>query len=752
MKEVNESETSSDKSNNQIVISDIINQFSQTIIDNIPNPIFIKNRNGIYIGGNTAFFNYLGKKPENIIGKSVFEIAPEKIAEVYYKKDNELFNNPGIQKYEGKVIWPDSSVHDVIFNKATFEDKDGNIRGIIGVIVDITDLKNIQNELKKKKEKLSLLLRFKDHMLDTAAIWINILDNEGNVKLWNRAAEQISGYDRSEVLGKKIIWEWLYPDEKYRSEIVIVSENILKTGINVEKYETDIRCKNGEYKTISWNSNRLTDENGETAGSIALGIDITELKNIQQSLRKSEIFYRTIFENTGSATVIIEEDTTLSLVNSKYESLSGYNKYEIEGKKSWTEFVVPEDLREMRDFHNKRRDDKLIAPGNYEFRFLDKDQNIKDIMLTVGIIPGTKKTVASLVDITDRKKLEESQKISEEKYRNLFENSKDGIFILTNDGIILDANYAVCEMLKYTVEQMKGKTLGHFTSGKPEETKKSYDERFKEAKTNKNAFFEIRMRRSDGVIIEVEISSQIIDPIKGTGYGILRDVTERNRSRKALETVNKKLNLLNNITRHDILNKLTIAVGYIELINENEELKHDSEIKYQINKVSESVEAIRTQILFTKDYQDLGVYSPDWYNVGEIIDTYSADPSFSGFNVENKLNHILIYADPLFEKVIYNLFDNALRHGETITKIKFSYEISPDKKDILIIYEDDGTGIPSDVKEKIFRRQYYKNTGFGLFLSREILSITGILISETGVYNSGARFEILVPKEHYRLL
>ena len=129
-------------------------------------------------------------------------------------------------------------------------------------------------------------------------------------------------------------------------------------------------------------------------------------KDMEKRLHESEARYRSVFENTGTATVIIEEDMTISMVNSELEKLSGYSKKEVEGKMSWTDFVVEEDLERMKGYHVKRREGEGAAPTEYEFRMVDRHGKIKDISSKVGMIPGTKKTVASWMDITERKLLE----------------------------------------------------------------------------------------------------------------------------------------------------------------------------------------------------------------------------------------------------------------------------------------------------------------------------------------------------------
>jgi len=133
-----------------------------------------------------------------------------------------------------------------------------------------------------------------------------------------------------------------------------------------------------------------------------------------KALRESEDKYRTIFETTGTATVIIEEDTTISLANKEFEKLSGYSKEEVEGKKSWTDFVAhKDDLDRMMVYHTDRRIDPNRAPRNYEYKFIDKHGTVKEVFATLAVIPGTKKSVGSFLDITRAKELEHLLRIQD---------------------------------------------------------------------------------------------------------------------------------------------------------------------------------------------------------------------------------------------------------------------------------------------------------------------------------------------------
>lgn len=154
---------------------------------------------------------------------------------------------------------------------------------------DIRRREAAELSLRQNESRMETLLRFQNEMLETAAVWINTLDAQGRISFWNKAAEHISGYSREEVLGHGNVWSWLYPEKEYRDIITEKAEEIIRSGARVENFETLITCKSGEKRTISWFSNTLHDERGESAGSIALGIDLTLQKREQLERERLEI-------------------------------------------------------------------------------------------------------------------------------------------------------------------------------------------------------------------------------------------------------------------------------------------------------------------------------------------------------------------------------------------------------------------------------------------------------------------------------
>jgi signal transduction histidine kinase len=214
----------------------------------------------------------------------------------------------------------------------------------------------------------------------------------------------------------------------------------------------------------------------------------------------------------------------------------------------------------------------------------------------------------------------------------------------------------------------------------------------------------------------------------------------------SLSAANRKLNLLSSITRHDINNQLTILMGYLKIL---ENKQPDPTLTEHFQRVSNAAKRISAMVKFTGEYEKIGVNTPVWQDTRTLVDTAAKQAPLGMVLVKNDLPAgAEVFADPLVVKVFYNLMDNAVRYGVKITTIRFSVEERGD--DHVVMCEDDGDGVPTDEKEKIFERGFGKNTGLGLALSREILSITGITIRETGEPGKGARFEMVVPDGMWR--
>jgi signal transduction histidine kinase len=168
-----------------------------------------------------------------------------------------------------------------------------------------------------------------------------------------------------------------------------------------------------------------------------------------------------------------------------------------------------------------------------------------------------------------------------------------------------------------------------------------------------------------------------------------------------------------------------------------------------LTKADAAVRGIGHQIEFTHDFKDMGMEKADWQDVTDSVTKSVAHRHLNDLVLDVPINGLEIFADPWLTRVFLNLADNTLQHAEHATTITVSYTES--RNGVVLVYEDDGIGIPMENKEKIFEQGFGKNHGYGLFMAREILAITGLTIRECGEPGKGVRFEIHVPKTMYRL-
>ncbi|OPY37421.1 MAG: aerobic respiration control sensor protein ArcB [Methanoregula sp. PtaU1.Bin051] len=335
---------------------------------------------------------------------------------------------------------------------------------------------------------------------------------------------------------------------------------------------------------------------------------------------------------------------------------------------------------------------------------------------------------------------------SEERYRNIVEDQTEFICRFTPDGRLSFVNEAYCRYFGLSRDTCIGSL--HTVVIPPDDRKLMQQHLSSLTPDNPVAIVEHRIIMPSGEIRWQQWSDRAVYNSRGDlveYQSVGRDITQRKRLERALQESNKKLNLLSSITRHDILNQLTVLQGSLELIDLN---ASDAEHRQWLVKAIRASEGIRSQISFTRQYQDIGVQEPKWHNIYSAVTSVCMDDGISNVSIDRQLEEVEIFADPLLRTVFSNLFENSVMHGGNITKIQVSGKVTP--KGFRLVVEDDGAGIDPADKKRIFQKGFGRHTGLGLFLVREVLAITGLIIDETGEYGKGARFEILVPEGMFR--
>lgn len=348
-------------------------------------------------------------------------------------------------------------------------------------------------------------------------------------------------------------------------------------------------------------------------------------------------------------------------------------------------------------------------------------------------------------DETSRK--EQELRRSEERYRHLVDITDTGYVVVDPHGMVIDANDVY---LHLTGRSGLPEIIGHPVL----EWTASYDRERNQVEVGKAMKdglvrgLEIDYVRPDGSIQPIEINATVFH----TGESVVilslcRDISDRRKTIESLQQARSKLNLLNTVTFQDLQTQVFSLSAYHGLMRN---LVTDANARSYLAKQEAMVKKMIETLDFAKNFQEMGIHPPRWQNVRQVYLYAISHLDFLKMKQELSIDNLEIFADPLFEKALFNIMENILIHGVSATVVRLSCTDSPDH--LTLIIEDNGIGIPLEEKQIIFDRGYGKGAGLGLFLVREILSITGMSIRETGAKGKGTRFEIVVPKGVYRFV
>jgi PAS domain S-box-containing protein len=611
------------------------------------------------------------------------------------------------------------------------------------IFEDITERKRTEEALRESEKNYRQLIE-----LAQEGIWT--IDKEANTTFVNARMAEILGYTAEEMRGRSL---FAFMDEH---GVALAQANIerRRQGIR-EQHDFEFIRKDGKRVYTSLETTPLTDETGAYIGALAVVADITERKQASDALRASTYQLKLILDSTAEAIYGLDMNGNCTFCNTACLCILGYtHPDELIGKNMhWqihhthpdgTSFPI-EECRIFKAFQKGEgthvndevlwRADGTSFPAEYWSYPQRRD----------GAIVGA---VVTFLDITERKKADNALRETKDYLENLIGYANAPIIVWNSRFEITEFNHAFEILTGLSRGEVIGQPLSILFP--VESREKSLDLIRQTLAGERLETVEIPIHHVSGAThIVLWNSANVLDSL-GTVIATVaqgQDVTERVQSAEALRNANRQLNLLSSITRHDILNQLTALRGYLEL--SHDVINDPKTLLGFLEKEEQAAGTIQRQITFTKDYQDLGAAAPVWQNVNTSITKAVAGLPMRAVRVNVDKHDLEIYADPLFEKVFYNLIDNALRYGgEQMTTIQVSSQESD--SGLTILCEDDGVGIAEEDKKRLFTRGFGKNTGLGLFLSREILSITGITITENGTLGKGARFEINVPKGGYR--
>ena len=411
--------------------------FLRTLFDTIPNPIFHKDANGCYTGCNQAFLKFTGKRPEEVLGKTVHDMGPKDIADHYAEKDRELFEHPGRQHYEWQVQNALGEVREVIFDKATLLDAHGAVTGLIGVISDITDRKRTENALVENENRYRSLFE-----MESDAIFL--IDNRtGQLLEANRAACLLYGYSRDELLARKNTDLSAEPEETQRQteETPILPDNMVTIPLRIH------RKKDGTEFPVEI-TGRFFIWDGRPHHIAAIR-DITERRLAEEALCASERFASETVDALSENIAILDEEGRILTVNESWRDFARKNASSLNGLiegANYLEVCSNAQGAEADQAAEFAEGIRSVMRGEREQFMLEYSCHSPwEKRWFIGRVTrfrgeGPVRIVVAHQSITERKRAEEALRESEERYRMIFDHSPLGIMHFDSNGIIRDFN------------------------------------------------------------------------------------------------------------------------------------------------------------------------------------------------------------------------------------------------------------------------------------------------------------------------
>jgi len=613
-------------------------------------------------------------------------------------------------------------------------------RVVIGTIRDITDRKRAEEAVFDSRQMLQIVL-------DTIPQRVFWKDRNLAFLGCNRSLAHDIGYaDPAAVIGKT---DYDHSSAAIAEHFRADDRAVMESGqpkINFE--EPQIR-PDGSTAWLRTSKVPLRNREGAIIGVLGTYEDITASKREQEALSESERKYHELADSLPQMIFETDRDLRITYANRHAVSVLGLPGEEESHGINILSLIDPAHHAEVKDSVRKILGGVPFEPK--EYTGIKCDGSRFPVNIYSSPVYRNKTLVGFrgiVVDISPQKKREAVLQASEEKFRALVEHSLDGIVITDFSGNFLFTNRAagsIIDVPDYASLVGTRNVMEFFAPESQADVRKDF---YKVAQGIDTYLVHYK------VITALQREAWVECIGKKIAYGdssamlvSIRDITERKRVEDALRQTNRKLTLLSGINRHDINNQLGVLNGFVELLKRK---NTDPSYSDYISRIATASSQISNLIQFTREYERIGVQAPSWQDLPVLVEAAGKSLEPGHVTLINDLPAKMeVFADPLIAKVFFNLIDNAVRHGGPITSIRFS--LAEQNGDRIVVCEDDGAGVVFSEKEQIFDLGFGKNTGFGLALSKEILDITGIRISETGEPGTGARFVMTVPDGAYRL-
>lgn len=739
------------------------NMFLNTLLDTIPAPVFYKDEKGRYLGCNKAFEEHAGTPREQLAGKTVFDLWPLELAELYHEADANLLSEPGRQSYEGQMDNPRSGLRDVIFHKATFNNPDGSVGGLLGITVDITERKNMERRIVQQE-------RFVSSILDSLPSNICIVDGHGSVRYTNAAWDRFSGENDGQ--GDYKDWNYFQVCEAAARQGEALAHDAahgirLVLDGKLEEFLLEYPCHSMD--ELRWFSMTVHPLEGSDSGRVVISHrDITERKLAEDALHQSENRLKDFMNNAKDLIQMVNCDGHFLFVNNEWTRTLGYSEEESKTM-CFMDIVHPDQLTHCQDIFKEVISGKSIPLVETVFIARDGREIMVEGSVNCRFVNGEPvATRAIFRNVTDKKNAEDALRLSEGRLRGVTDTARDAIVMIDEKGDISFWNPAAERMFGYSQEEATGQNLHRLLA--PAEFLEAHGKAFASfQKTGEGdavgKTLELAAMHKNGDRFPIELSLAARRLPRGWGaVGIIRDITERNKAREQLrqamddlERSNKELEEFAYVASHDLKEPLRMVVSYMQLLERRYKGQLDEKADKFIGYAVDGAMRMQKLISALLEYSRVGRVNSNFETVdcNALIERIAGDLSaaVSEKNARITYSHLpeVEAAPALLGQLLQNLVANGLKYcTDPAPHVHVSAERG--HGEWVFSVSDNGIGIPPEHHERIFKifqrlhtRDEFQGTGIGLSVCKKAVEYHhGRIWVESG-HGQGSTFFFTIP-------
>ena len=631
--------------------------------------------------GSAELFGY--DRPEELVGKPFAVTVRGDEARLAERSSRGEQSPPSFEftgtRKDGSAFYGEARV-----SKITYEGKDS-------FFVSFRDVSaHKQAEEERNAREMNLKAAF-----EGTGVPLVIVSEDMTIRSLNPAAEALFGVRSGDLGGRKTLLSLVVPEDVER-----VRQEVLQRFADKQLAGTRFRCHVLGGGGVAQSMELAVGYHGQAGSRVLTLLHAPELSTEKETAGELQDGARLIFDHLGTPAFVARQDSTIALVNVEFEKLCACSREEVEGKKSWREFVFTEDLAPVEEYIRKILAQPKEACRRYDLRIVSKDGSCKEMRLTATPVPGTDTMVFSLADMRERKWAEQAWQESEKKYRSLLEGVQEGVWILDPEGSTTFVNESMARLLHYQPEEMTGKRFFLFMHVKNAE---SVGQRWERCKQGMKEEFDAEFVAKDGTPVLVRLSSiPMLDDI-GAFTGALfavSDITERKAiEEKAQASIREKDSFLREI-HHRVQNNLQVVSSLLYLQSKSVGDPQMLNILLESQERIRSIALIHEQLYKSEDLSHVNFRDYLGTLTTNLFQTYGSETAKVKltFDADTRVSFTVDKAIPC-GLIVNELVSNALKHafvGRTGGTIFVSLRRNKDDTMSLVV-KDDGIGLPPHV-------------------------------------------------------